>query len=41
MDRQPREGKFGEDEGRRERQNLEKQGRGAGVFTVLPELLIS
>lgn len=41
MDRQPREGKFGEDEGLRERQDLEKQGRGAGAFTVLPKLLIS
>lgn len=41
MVRQPREGKFGEDEGAEGRRDLEKQGRGAGVFTVLPELLIS
>lgn len=41
MDRQLREGKFGEDEGLRERQDLEKQERGAEAFTVLSKHLMT
>ena len=41
MDRQLREGKCLEDEGLRERQGLQKQGRDAVAFTMLPKLFIS